>query len=304
MEPVQVFLFGFPRVEREGRAVPVNRRKMLALLAYLLATRQPHSRETLAAMFWPEYDTSSAMANLRRNLSFLKEILGEGLLDIAREKVRIHHEAELWVDVWAFENAVRKAEEHGHFRSPHGAGLTACAGCLADLEEAAALHTADFLAGFNLPDSPSFDEWQFFQGERLRSLLAEVLVHAARAHIEQGSYDRAVEPARRWLAIDPLHEPAHRMLMQLYAWAGQPTAALRQYHVLEDLLEQELGGTPEPETTQLYEAVRTRKIAVPVTGTAAAQAAASPRGGSTPALAPPERYRVESLLFTGGFGEI
>ena len=86
MPPLQVFLFGPPRIERDEQVLPVNRRKMLALLAYLLITRQPHSREALAAQFWPEFDTSSALANLRRDLSRLKEILGEQLfVDRARE---------------------------------------------------------------------------------------------------------------------------------------------------------------------------------------------------------------------------
>ena len=100
-----------------------------------------------------------------------------------------------------------------------------CEQCLNFLEEAARLYTDDFMAGFNLPDSPAFDEWQFFQAERLRSLLADVLMHLAHWRIDQGTYEEALEPARRWLALDPLHEPAHRLVMQLYAWTGQPSAA-------------------------------------------------------------------------------
>ncbi len=38
----------------------------LALLAYLAVTRQSHSRESLAALFWPDYDQSRAHAYLRR----------------------------------------------------------------------------------------------------------------------------------------------------------------------------------------------------------------------------------------------
>ena len=31
------------------------------------------------------------------------------------------------------------------------------------------LFANDFLAGFSLPDSPQFDDWQFFQQEELKS---------------------------------------------------------------------------------------------------------------------------------------
>ena len=42
--------------------------------------------------------------------------------------------------------------------------------CLAHLTAAVELYSEDFLAGFTLPDSPTFDEWQFFQRESLRQL--------------------------------------------------------------------------------------------------------------------------------------
>jgi DNA-binding SARP family transcriptional activator len=101
-------------------------------------------------------------------------------------------------------------------------------------------------------------------------MLADVLKHLAQWQIEQGAYENALPPARRWVALDPLHEPAQRLVMQLYAWAGQPSAALRQYQVLVDLLQEELGVAPEAETSALNEAIRARRF------TAAAQARPRP----------------------------
>ena len=262
MKDFQILLFGPPRVERERQVVPINRRKMLALLAYLLVTRQPHSRETLATLFWPDFDTSSALANLRRDLSRLKEVLGERILIIEREKVQADPEAALRVDVVRFETYVRQAEECGHFQVGGAAGAY-CEQCQHLLENALHTYTDGFLAGFNLPDSSDFDEWQFFQAERLRGILASVLVHLAEWRSMQGAYDDAIVCARRWLALDPLHEPAQRLVMLAYAWAGQHSAALRQYNVLVELLDNELGVEPEPETTELYEAIRARQAPPP-----------------------------------------
>jgi hypothetical protein len=39
-------------------------------------------------------------------------------------------------------------------------------------------------------------------------------------HSHQGNCQTAIPYARRWLVLDPLHEPAHRQVMKLYAWAG------------------------------------------------------------------------------------
>ena len=111
------------------------------------------------------------------------------------------------------------------------------------------------------PTAPEFDEWQFFQAESLRRDLAAALERLVRGHSSQGELEPAIPYARRWLALDPLHEPAQRCLMQLYAQAGQRAAALRQYEECQRLLAAELGGSPEQETTALYEAIKARKIA-------------------------------------------
>src|SRR5512138_2216281 len=136
--------------------------------------------------------------------------------------------------------------------------------CVEILTTAAQLYTGDFLAGFGLPDSPSFDEWQFFQREGVRQQLAEVLQGLVNWHGLRQEHSKALEFARRWLALDRLHEVAQRELMRLYAWSGQHAAALRQYEECARLLDAELGAEPEPETTELYEAIKARRLASPV----------------------------------------
>src|SRR5205807_6599424 len=66
--------------------------------------------------------------------------------------------------------------------------------------------------------------------------------------------------ARRWLSLDPLHEPAHRMVMQLYAANGQRAEALRQYQECVTILDTELAAPPEKATTALYEAIKANTI--------------------------------------------
>jgi predicted ATPase len=133
------------------------------------------------------------------------------------------------------------------------------------LGEAVELYRADFLTGFTLADSPEFDEWQFFLAESLRRELASALERLARSYGIQGDAERelAIAYARRWLALDPLHEPAHQQLMQLYAWAGQQALALRQYQECVRLLDEELGIPPSAETSILFETIKARRISPP-----------------------------------------
>jgi DNA-binding SARP family transcriptional activator len=88
----------------------------MALIAYLAVTGQGHSRDALATLFWPEYDQSRARAGLRRALASLKKGLGEGWLEVDRENVGLNREAELWLDVEAFQERLAACAT----RSPGG----------------------------------------------------------------------------------------------------------------------------------------------------------------------------------------
>ena len=118
------------------------------------------------------------------------------------------------------------------------------------------MYNADLLAGFTLPDCVSFDEWLFFEAEGLRKSLARALRQLTAAYQTRGDFERAIQHGRRLLALDPLHEPAHRLLMRLYVASGQQAAGLRQYTECVRILDQELGLPPQPETTELYQNIR------------------------------------------------
>jgi DNA-binding SARP family transcriptional activator/pimeloyl-ACP methyl ester carboxylesterase len=254
---IRLSLLGAPRLEREAEPLTISRRKTLALLAYLAMTGVSQSREALSALLWPEYDQSSALANLRRELSRLKGALGEQTLKTDRFQVKLNAQAGLWLDVRAFQAHLKVGLEHALSEDSE------CSECLEALQKAVGLYQGDFMAGFTLPDAPKFDEWQFFQAEELSRSLSIALKQLIETHISRGEYALAIPYARRWLSQDSLHEPAHRRLMQLYAWSGQHSAALRQYQECQRILLEELSISPEAETQALYEAIKTRQLLRP-----------------------------------------
>ena len=256
----QLSLLGGTRLERGGQAVPIERRKAMALLAYLALTNEYQRRESLAAMFWPEADGAEGRAALRRTLSVLNAAL-DGGLDAQRDAVGLLP-AQLELDVNRFRGQIATARAH------HAAGEAPCPSCLAGLAEAAALYRSDFMDGFTLRDSPVFDDWQTQQTDALRRDLAECLELLSMGYALQGDYRSALEPARRWVALDPLHEPAQRLLMKLYAWSGQRAAAMRVFQECARVLETELGIDPQPETKRLDEAIRAGQMMPPVARTA------------------------------------
>ncbi|GIK58008.1 MAG: transcriptional activator [Chloroflexota bacterium] len=248
MAQLNLLLLGAPLIERNGVPIKVDTRKATALLAYLAVTGQMHSRETLAALFWP--DKAESRARLRRTLSVLHTALARSWLDIERETISLERNASLWADVDHFHTLLASCQTHGH------AADVICPACLVALGEAAALYRDDFMAGFSLRDSPGFDEWQTLQTESLRRELISILRRLGQGHSARGEFEPALNATRRWLALDPLDEAGHRLLMQVYAWAGQRSAALRQYQECQRLLDAELSVTPAAETTALYEQIR------------------------------------------------
>ncbi len=118
------------------------------------------------------------------------------------------------------------------------------------------LARGDLLAGFGLRDSEGFDDWQRDAGEQARRDVGSVLERLAGA-LAPTDVDAAISYARRWLALDPLQEAAHRSLMRLHAQKGDRAAAVRQYRDCVALLERELGVGPDESTTEVYEAAQT-----------------------------------------------
>lgn len=264
----------------------ISRRKVVALLAYLALGDQPQARDALAALLWPDYDQASARTNLRRDLSRLKRAMGAEHLEADRHQIKLVHGNDLFVDVAVFEAAVARVRRH------HPAARRLCDNCATALSNAVSFYQEDFMGGFALPDSAPFEEWQFFQREGLRRKLAELLRRLIDWHVDHAEYTQAVEYGRRWVALDGLHEPAQRRLMQLYAWSGQRAAAIRQYQEAARLLEEELGEAPEEETVLLYESIRNRKLVAPNTRT-------GPKEPNVEA-----RYEVLDLLAVGGHAEV
>jgi DNA-binding SARP family transcriptional activator len=70
------------------------------------------------------------------------------------------------------------------------------------------------------------------------------LEQLAEAYSTRQVFEPAIIYARRWLSLDPLNEPAHRQLMQLYAQTNQRAAALRQYRECSRLLQEEATDLP------------------------------------------------------------
>jgi len=251
MTSLTIRLFGYPQFLVDDIPAKFERKKTLALAAYLAVKTTPgisgFARETLTALLWPEYPPEQASAYLRQALWDFAKSAGEDWIVRDSVTVCLNPQADIRVDVIHFESRLARWKTGAKEDS-------------AALNELAGLYQADFLAGFTLRDSPAFDDWQALTSETLRTHLLQALDELVSLYCQVRDYDSAAPHAHRWLALDPLNETAHRAAMLLYAQSGQRTAALRQYETCQRLLRTELDLEPELETTLLYQRIRDHRL--------------------------------------------
>jgi DNA-binding SARP family transcriptional activator len=246
---IDIRLLGPVEVDVDGRALTVDTRKAIALLAYVSVLRRPVSRETLTTLLWPDSSDHDGRGALRRTLSVLRSGLGSSGLSVSRTTVEIDPDA-VRVDLDRFRSLVNTARSHTHI------GTAACSECRTTLEGAVAIARGPFMEGFSLRDSETFDEWQSAEREVYQRELAGALERLVGEQIAASAWERAISSGQRWLGLDALHEPAHRALMEAYARSGESAAAIRQYRDAVAILDRELGVAPLPETSELNEAIQ------------------------------------------------
>lgn len=231
--------------------------KSRALLAYLAAeSDHVHRRESLASLFWGDFNDraarrslSSALANLRTILAPLNSADGQTpVLATNWHEVFFTADPQIAsVDILEFDRLLAVSSAHPHRSIAH------CAPCIERLARAVELYRGPFLAGLSLPDAPEFDEWQTLQAQRCEHQTLAALDTLTHYHIANGDLPAAERYARQQIGIDGLREVAHRQLMTVLAATGQRSAALAQYESCRQTLQAELGVEPDGETTALYE---------------------------------------------------
>ncbi len=232
--------------------------KVRALLCYLAVEPSgvPHSRDSLAALFWPGYSDESARTNLRQTLFHLRKLLGDERQDAApfllvtRQTIALNPAAPCQVDVRQFSALLAATASHNHRT------LADCVACRQRLQQAVGLYQGEFLAGFTIADSDGFEEWRRMRQEQLHGQALTALTQLADAAEALMDFAAAQRYAERQLQLEPWREAAHRQIMRTLAQSGQRAAALAQYQRCCEILHAEFKVEPDSETTALFQHIR------------------------------------------------
>ena len=158
--------------------------------------------------------------------------------------------------------------------------------------------TALGLYGGELLPEDRYEDWPAARREALRETYLALIVELGELLAARGDTPAAVEKLLRAVVEDPLHEPAHRALMRIYAADGRRQQALAQYGQLRQALEQQLAADPDPETARLYRRILAAQHEQPEKAAAADGATPAPAGDA--AGRPAERGPAGAEPMRGG----
>jgi predicted ATPase/DNA-binding SARP family transcriptional activator len=247
-EVLGISLLGTFAVTRDGEAVPesawrLRKAKTLVKLLALAPERRLHADQA-AELLWADREPAAARNNLHQVIFAARRALdsigidGRGRLELQEDVIALAPRDSVWIDVVAFEQAAAAARE----------------------ERTAAAYRAALEAyqGELLPED-RYEEWTASRRGSLHELRLALGIELAEleAQIDQAA---AIGRLRELLGEEPLHEPAHRALMRLYAGAGRRQEALAQFQELKRGLRREFADEPDDETRRLYQDILTRSL--------------------------------------------
>lgn len=213
-----IHLLGSPRLERGETPVAAPRgHKSWGLLAYLLRSRVPPSRERLAGLLFPEAD--DPLGALRWTLSALRRQLGEGA-ELGGDPVVLKLPPGTVVDTDVL---------------TRGSWLEAIA--LPGLGH-------ELLDGMVFRSSPGFEMWLEDERRHVQGATVAVLQQAALALLARGDTAGAARYASALVRLSPYDENAHVLLVRCLRAAGDSAAAERQVEACTELFRSDLGIDP------------------------------------------------------------
>jgi len=230
---LRILALGSPRVELDGESVQWTTVQSRDLF-FCLVQHQGLRKEEIGQMFWPDHPPRRLDGIFRSTLYRLRRALYRDSVIFEDGLYRFDREGDYWLDVEAFEQLLDRAKQ-----------VAAPDEKLGLLKEALALYKADYLDGL-------YADWCALERERLRERHLSALEMLAGLYAGRGNLQRAIEQYQHLVTEDPYREPAHRELMRCQYRLGDRVAAIKQYQSCVEVLREDLGLSPMPETEALY----------------------------------------------------
>lgn len=235
---LSISCFGHFAVRRHGQPLTLcTNRKAQAILRYLVATAgHSASSDTLQALFWPEDTEETAQHKLHIAISNLRHALQQG--ESAAKQNYILYKNRMYT----LNPALSLQTDVDIFRAYYQQGQQQAEERIFYYERACRLYSGPFLV------EDLYADWSALQREKLCHSYLAMCSALAHHYLQTQRYAEAQTWATAMLTENRCDETAHRLLIQIYIAQGHRHNAIQQYRACEEILRQELGVRPLPET--------------------------------------------------------
>ncbi|MFN2500814.1 MAG: tetratricopeptide repeat protein [Pyrinomonadaceae bacterium] len=210
-----------------------------------IATRK-HRRvpkEVLIEAFWGDEDLQSIEKNFHPTISHIRKALNsrqsfkQNFVVFRDGAYQLNPEYTYSIDVEKFTDLIAAAEVAK--RDSDGENLRA------NLEGAYSVYRGDFMEG-------TYEDWAEEQRHFYRDQYLRILNGLAKLSVLDKRWSDALKYANEVLAIDPYREDLHRLAMKVLAAQSKTSAVKNHFKNMEELLKNELGIEPSPETRRVF----------------------------------------------------
>jgi DNA-binding SARP family transcriptional activator len=207
------------------------RRKVLALLCFLVSRRGfSATRDEVLEALWPELEPTVALNSLNQTVYFLRRVFEPDFNEDLSPGYVQHDSNILWLDTELV--TARSAVCWDLVRKATGGWSPA------DVEVLASNYVGKFALDF------AYEDWAIAYRDSLHAAFLQVVETAIALDTGTGAFDRAIDLARRALAIDPDAEQIEISLLRLYRLSGAHSAAAEQYAHYANAVRREIGVEP------------------------------------------------------------
>jgi len=243
--PLKIYTLGQFRVEKDGSPIQFSRKvqqKPLSMLKALIALGGKEVQEgKIADAIWPEANGDDAHHSFITNLHRLRQLIGDDKAIRLREGKLTLEDRHCWVDVWAFEQLLKQAEDE----EKKGEAARAHQFIQKGLE----IYRGPFLAG------EIEQPWMISLREHSRERLLRSVTWLGHYWEKTEQWEKAIECYQRGLEVDDVAEEFYQGLMNCYQYLGQKAKALSVYNRCKRILSSTLQIEPSPKTEKIYKSL-------------------------------------------------
>lgn len=225
---LELKILGNPGIFLNKREIHFAYAKVKALLFYLYVEGTT-SRDQLAALLWGDKNTQTAKKNLRNTIYQANKEAGLELIVSANRKDLSLSPDLIWES--DYKKFIKAPQDHLH------------------------LYQGDFLQDFYFKVGQAFDQWIQEMRSQMEQLYLRSFYQSIEEDMEHADFEDTENAIRRLISLDEFEEKNYALLMRFYRDHKRPGKVIETYYQLANLLDRELGISPNEEISQIYREV-------------------------------------------------